>query len=246
MIVRTLHSRVVGTASLAFATGVLLAACGTAGWSAGPGVLLACVLAIPVLWASRARGGARTPCQGTETVICSGGHLRTQCCPTGSKCNYRNVPFQRCGTGLCVEGQDVGRCKAPQPATTGAEDEADCKKSYGGWAPACVKGEVTDACIMSVPTNFTGPPRNPHYQTLLWNMCTTHLLPSDGLLVRHWLTAPFCIGEWKAVCLNGELSERCIPFPGLTAVQTFPATTYVTCPDDSCAVGTDANRVCPK
>src|SRR5687768_12821902 len=117
--------------------------------------LLAAVLAS---WLFTAHAGEPAPCDGHETMVCDNGLLRARCCPKGARCNFRSSPHVDCGGGYCAVGRDVGRCPAPKPTTTGENSKDACKAS---WEPACVANKVTQACIMPVPTNYSGPERNP-------------------------------------------------------------------------------------
>ena len=197
------------------------------------------LVAVLASWAFPADAGSPMPCDGTETVVCHGGVLVKQCCPKGKKCNFRNPPHIACGNGYCAEGKDVGRCPAPQAATTAAKSEAECKGEYGDWAEVCVARKVTKACLPSMPTNFTGPPLNPPFRTCgpKDERCTTSQFIEDCHPVRGEVTE--CAGTWTKVCLGGKVAERCLPWT--VRANPYTATQYVKCPDGSCVIGNDKN-----
>jgi hypothetical protein len=205
--------------------------------------LLVAMLAGLVLGAPRARAGAPVPCDGTEKRVCEGGRMTTHCCPKSAKCNYRNPPHIDCGDGTCVEGGDEGRCRPPQPVMSASKSEETCKKDYGTWEPACVAHKVTKACIMPVPTNYTGPPNNPSFRTCRTDRCTTSRFIEDCHPARGEVAEKACAGSWTKVCLGGKVTERCLP-PVPEPESEFRAKTFVTCADGSCAVGDDKST-CP-
>ena len=193
----------------------------------------------------RARAGAPVGCDGSESRVCEEGRIVRRCCPKGAKCNFRNPPHIDCGDGTCVAGHDEGRCAPPQPQTTVAKDEADCKKQSGSWEPACVAHKVTKACILPVPTNYTGPQHNPPFRTCRGgDRCTTGRFIEDCHPGRDELEHQVCGGSWTKVCLGGKVVDRCLPWV-VQPKSEYPASTYVTCDDGSCAVGEDKD-VCPR
>jgi hypothetical protein len=202
----------------------------SAGISAGPAAMLGFLLLVTsVVGLSRrsARAGAPAPCQGSETTVCQNGYISRQCCPQGAKCNYRNAPFLTCGDGYCVEGKDPGRCPSPRANVMA------CDASAPGRVEACVDRKVTKACVMPVPTNYTGPSQNPSFRTCGDGRCTTHQYVEDCYPTR--AEKRFCpLGQWAKVCLGGRVTERCLPMGSLSR---FPTTTYATCSNGSCAVG---------
>ncbi|MFT7581002.1 MAG: hypothetical protein ACI9MR_002676 [Myxococcota bacterium] len=229
-----------------------LAACGTASWGAGGAFLVGALMAVPLLWSTRANSGPRLACTGYETEYCQSGRLQKHCCPRNAKCNYTApTPYMDCGNLHCVDGRDVGRCPAPTPKIRQHGATADA--CGGAWQKACIDHVVQEACIAMVPTNYSGPSNNPRYVHTIGNLCTTHVLPSEGYPVKDWLIEPFCLGEWTKVCLDGKVSERCLPAPGKTAGEVgaskaptaFPAATFVRCEDKTCAVGSLPAAVCP-
>jgi hypothetical protein len=199
--------------------------------------LLCCALLATVA----ARAGAPVPCDGTESWVCEGGRMVKHCCPKTAKCNYRNPPHIDCGDGTCVEGGDEGRCVPPQAARMAAKSEAECTKEYGRWEPACVAHKVTKACVAPVPTNYTGPPTNPPYRTCRDDRCTTSRFIEDCHPAR--AAAKTCADGWTKVCLEGKVTERCLPAVP-DPKSEYRAASYVVCGDGSCAVGADKS-VCP-
>src|SRR5262245_34259616 len=103
-------------------------------------------------WRS-AQAGPPPRCVGGEATVCEGGVLRRRCGPGPAP-----APFTPCGAGYCVLGRDVGRCPAPEPRVMPG--------ACGGFRgqKACVKKRVIEACVMPVPTNYSGPSMNPHFQ----------------------------------------------------------------------------------
>jgi hypothetical protein len=201
--------------------------------------LVVAAAALAVIGGSRTRtanAGSPAPCDGYEETVCQGGVISTRCCPKGKRCNFRNPPHVSCGDGYCVEGHDVGRCPAPQAQTTPAKSEGECKATSGSWEPACVGGKVTSACIMPVPTNYTGPRPNPRFTTCRQDRCTTSRFVEACHPARGEIADKDCPGFTK-VCLGGKVAERCLPF--VFGKKTYQAARYVECGDGSCAVGED-------
>lgn len=205
-----------------------------------------------------ARAGAPMPCGGYETTACQDGRLQTRCCPAGAKCNYRDEPFIGCGHGLCTTGGDPGRCLAPRPNVTAAKSEADCKTESGDWALVCADKVVVSACLPPMPTNFMGPGFNPRFVACgsgaslsstgdgqVGDRCTTHLLEEDCYPTREELGLRACQGALTKVCLGGKVIEKCLP-QNLSPFKprVWPASTFVTCDDGSCAVGSDKSKGC--
>jgi len=217
---------------------IALAACGpgaTAGWGTALGVMMA----LGISWrvgGGEARSGPPMPCTGYEVTTCNGKRLVKNCCPRGAKCNYRNPAHIKCGHGTCVQGNDPGMCPSPKPVVTPAKTKADCRT--GNWAKACIDRKVTEACIMSVPTNYMGPGMNPVFQTCGADRCTTHKLLEDCFPTKKELGKTKCDGKWEKVCLAGKVEDRCVPKAHLKT--SLPAKTYMSCKDGSCAVGSDA------
>ncbi|MFO0745026.1 MAG: hypothetical protein U1F43_05025 [Myxococcota bacterium] len=232
-------------------SGFGLAAC--ASGALDPGALVVVLgmgLALP--FAGRARAGAPMPCNGSETESCDGHRINRSCCPAGAGCNFEHPPYLACGGGLCVLGHDPGRCEAPVASTMPARDEADCKAQYGSWEPACIEHHVVEACLPPVPTNFTGPALNPPFTTCGKDRCTTHALAVDcqptyfELWLAAWPALPTCDGKWAEVCLDGQVETRCMLWSGDLLEKPPAPPRWVTCPDNSCAVGSDAKRACAR
>lgn len=175
----------------------------------------------------------KPPCEGTEHESCQGGRIQVDCCPQGARCNYAFAPFQACGDGACVQGQDPGLCPPREAATQPAADEADCKAKYGSWEPACIAGKVTPACILPVPTNYTGPPPNPPFRTCGDDHCTTS--PYIEACTPPRAEGESCLTGWTKVCLMGRLTERCLPFTG---ARSIASTQIAECGGGRCAIGT--------
>ena len=221
--------------------GLAVAAVGCAP-AAGAGLGLLVVLVFGAVALVRSAGaGAPVPCDGDESTYCEGGHVRRRCCPKNAKCNYRSAPFIACGQGTCAAGGDRGRCPAPEPVVGPARSESACtgQGSHGSWELACVEHRVARVCIPPVPTNFSGPARNPPYRTCGGERCTTHTLIEDCLPENK--PGVRCDGQWRKVCFGGKLGERCVP---RQLHEALSAAGYVTCPDGSCAVGSD-RAACP-
>lgn len=225
-----------------------LTACGiSADYGAASGLLGLVLLVVP--FASSARAGPPMPCEGYETTSCENGWVRTHCCPKNAKCNFDFPSFISCGNQTCVVGADAGRCPAPLPMVDPSKKSAaDC--GYG-WEDACVARKVTKACIMPVPTNYSGPDRNPPYRTCGDDRCTTHSFLEDCFPTKEELGSKACKGGWTKVCLGGKVHERCLPNSPMTPLipntpsDTFRATEFTLCPDTSCVVGSDA-KICPQ
>lgn len=198
------------------------------------------------------------PCQGSQHVSCSAGRIQTQCCPEGAMCNYRDEPFTGCGHGLCITSGDPGRCVSPRPNVTTAKSEADCKNDSGEWALVCADKVVVHACLPPMPTNFMGPGNNPRFKSCgsgaapmssedakVGDRCTTHLLDEDCYPTRDELGLRACEAPLTKVCLGGKLLEKCLP-QNLSPIKPrlWPASTFVTCDDGSCAVGDDKQKAC--
>jgi len=241
--------------SLGLVLACALAACtsGPAEWGLASGVVAALLTTLALAWPARlARAGAPMPCDGYEERSCDAGFVRTHCCPAGAKCNFDFPRFLDCGHGTCVVGGDRGRCPSPLPHTT----PGDAACAPDGWELACVDRRVTKACIPPVPTNFTGPGLNPPFRACgdgrarltatpadftradVGARCTTHILYEDCFPSRGEVLPRSCLGAWQKVCLGGKLNQKCLPAEA--PPDAFPAKTWVTCDDGSCAVGTDA------
>lgn len=182
----------------------------------------------------------RPPCNGSESHSCSAprpkdgqrvsvGAITSHCCPAGAHCNYAYVPYTECGNGACVYGRDPGRCPAPQPSVDPAKT---C--STQGMEKVCLGHKVTEACVMPVPTNYTGPSPNPTYRTCGDGRCTTSSFMEDCYPTRK--EAKACDGTWTKVCLGGEVSERCLPKTPPEGVR-WTATEFSKCKDGSCVMG---------
>jgi hypothetical protein len=214
------------------ALGVALSAC--AQGSAGGLWVLAGLLLIAPLSFRAAHAGPPIPCRGTESRSCVEGRIQTQCCPLGSACNFENRPFQDCGAGLCTD-KDRGHCPDPVAKLDPPESCGD------RWELACVEGQVARACIPMVPTNYGGPPLNPAFKTCgVWPTrqtqvgipCTTNALqercypvkdgePQGARKVRAiradqcgvvpWGGYTGVTARWTEVCLDGQVSQRCLP-----------------------------------
>lgn len=116
------------------------------------------------------------PCTGTWHRTCVSERIQRECCPAGARCNYRAESFLDCGYDACTPTWDEAECPTREPRTTPAATEADCR---GDWARACVSGKVTMACLMPVPTNYTGPPRNPAFVECGDDRCAIGDLPGS-------------------------------------------------------------------
>lgn len=179
------------------------------------------------------------PCDGWEHESCGpNGHIERDCCPKGAKCTFRTAPHQSCGDGACVVGQDPGMCVPREPRVTGATTEVECA---GNWEKACVSGKVTMACIMPVPTNYSGPTRNPSFRVCGGDRCTTGRFieacyPEKGAM-------SVCLAPWTRVCLMGRVTERCI-LP--SAQRTAASTAFVECDaPGTCAIASDKSACKP-
>lgn len=189
------------------------------------------VLMFALGFAANVRAGAPVPCQGSTHESCDGTYIQRTCCPLNAPCNYRNRPYVSCGDGYCAHGADLGRCPVPQAHVI---DSAQCAKD--GFVKACINHAVKDVCLMSVPTNYTGPSRNPAFIALPDGRCTTSRFVEEAYPVRN--ASAKCDGAWTRVCLGGKVEERCLPKTAPDG-HAFQATKYVTCKDKSCAVGDD-------
>lgn len=196
-----------------------------------------------VLLFGRADAGPPMPCTGKEAPVCRGGTVFMGCCPKGQKCPPE-PPFVSCGDRVCAPGHDRGRCVGPTPMLEPtAKAKADCDRSAGAWERACLDHKITNACIMSYPTNYGGPSHNPTFRTCVAETrCTTNPLYEDCFPRRGEVTDAECatIGGWQKVCLAGKVEERCLPKGA--AVASFPSLEYVACPSGAagagqCAVG---------
>lgn len=189
-------------------------------------------------WPLTARAGAPIPCDGYEVQSCDGRMIQRQCCPAGARCNFEAPPYELCGNQTCVLGSDRGRCPSPQPTVDTKTKQADCRS---GWVDACVSKKVTRACVLPMPTNFSGPSHNPPYRTCGEDRCTTHTFIEDCFPTKAELGAKACDGAWTDVCLGGKVEPRCLK--PVTDTR-FEATTFTICPDKSCVVGDSAAK-CP-
>lgn len=212
-----------------------------------------------------AQAGAPVGCDGWESNYCNEGSVGTHCCPKHAKCNFADPPYVDCGSGLCVTGFDVGRCKAPLPHVLpkGAADTKDkCAAEHGSWELVCAEKVVAHACIPPMPTNYSGAGWNPRFTACgagqrleskspaaPGDRCTTHILKEDCYPTQQQLGDDKCLGDWQEVCLGGKVEKRCLPVsvPPLKS-YSWRATEFVKCDDGSCAVGeTDQKRqLCQK
>lgn len=228
---------------------LLLAGCspllGAAAWPAFLGVALLAGVGLFLSSASATpKGSAATaeatgaiapePCDGWEHKSCGAdGQIQKSCCPKGARCNYRSQPFTECGGDRCVLGHDPGMCPPPKPMMSAAKTQAECKER---WEPACVGNTVTPSCIMTVPTNYMGPARNPRFLTCGDDRCTTSNFIEDCYPQKTGAMS-VCASGWTKVCLLGRITERCIP-PG--AQQTAASKGFVECAaPGTCAIGAE-------
>jgi hypothetical protein len=235
---------------------------GTAPLGLGLGLIM---LAWPFARSSQA--GAPMPCDKRAPAVCSSGYIQNTCCawdPSHPHCKagFKPEPFVSCGSNLCVEGNDPGRCPAPLAAhdTGVTAEQCNGSSSYGGgWQPACIDRKVKEVCIPPVPTNYTGPAQNPPYRTCGGDRCTTHTLMEDCFPAEEEALSfmplsmnrehGLCLssagpGTWKKVCLGGKVDLRCVPRP--YDRNRGGRSPFVSCPDGSCAVGPSPELVCPK
>jgi hypothetical protein len=237
---------------------LVLTACGPSAIGGSPGALvgLLMVLGLGLLFVPGRRDlRASSPdeeCSGQETHYCAHGRIRERCCPAGAKCNYRDEPFVECGRGYCTTSGDVGRCPVPTPLQYNAHDEATCHAMKGHWELACAERVVVAACLPPVPTNFSDPSPNPSFHvcgrgTRLVSgdvaegeRCSTHPLEDDCYPSQAELGMAPCPGAWTPMCIGGAVVDRCVPVVPL-APRTWTAATFVSCPDGSCAVGSDGD-----
>lgn len=193
----------------------------------------------PSASATSAASGAPLPppvCDGFEHASCADGRIAVSCCPKGAKCNYRNEPYQDCGDGACVPGNDPGLCPPKQPQVDPGKTAAECP---GGWIKACVDRKVTMACLMPVPTNYMGPALNPPFRECGDDRCTTSRYVEDCYPAKGTPAASsVCLTGWTDVCLMGVLSQRCLP---LGAPKSDASQRFVRCADapGRCAIGDD-------
>lgn len=193
-------------------------------------------------------------CSGKESYYCAHGRIRERCCPKGAKCNYRDEPYLECGRGYCTTTGDLGRCPVPTPTTYNADDEASCRALKGHWELACAERVVVAACLPPVPTNFSDPSPNPAFHVcgagtrlvsgavVEGERCSTHPLEEACYPSAVELGIAPCPGAWTPMCIGGEVVDKCVPVVPL-APRAWRAAEYVTCPDGTCAVGSDV-RAC--
>lgn len=215
---------------------------GCAGAPAAGATLL--IFAAALLWARPARSGAPAPpppCAGEEYFSCERNRLTRHCTDKGKKAP-KIADFVNCGYDSCVPGRDRGMCKPWTAVTTGAKDAASCGESYGDWQKACVDNRITEACIMSVPTNYMGPPRNPHWLECpnVADRCAPPSEPEQCLDKRGAVKT--CAGTWEKVCLRGKIEERCVP-PKITWGGKNLVRAFAECSPTTCAIGSEDN--CP-
>ncbi|MCB9548480.1 MAG: hypothetical protein H6706_21950 [Myxococcales bacterium] len=227
--------------------GLLVAGCAPVVGSGalGAGVIFAALALAGLAGRAQARPargdacGAPMPkpvCTGTEHQSCVEGRVLTSCCPQGAKCNYRYAPFQACGDDTCVPGKDPGQCPPKEPIALPAATQADCN---GSWEKACVAGKVTMACIMPVPTNYAGPNRNPPFRECGEDRCTTSPFIEHCYPVKPAEGEAACLTGWTKVCLQGRITERCLP---LAAPKSQASTDFTACPTaGTCVLGQDAD-----
>ncbi len=182
----------------------------------------------------------RPPCDGWEHKSCRGGNIAVSCCPKNARCNYAYAPFVECGNGSCVPGKDRGRCPEKVPMTQPGVSKEKCDTYH--WQKVCLNNKVTEACIMPVPTNYMGPPRNPPFKRCSDQRCTTTDFRAACYPTKAETSECGRSRSWRKVCLMGKVEERCLPRPPTNFSGTFyPATQFVECPDKTCVVGTDKN-----
>ena len=123
-----------------------------------------------------------------------------------------------------------------EPIALPAATQADCN---GSWEKACVAGKVTMACIMPVPTNYAGPNRNPPFRECGEDRCTTSPFIEHCYPVKAAEGEAACLTGWTKVCLQGRITERCLP---LAAPKSQASTDFTACPTaGTCVLGQDAD-----
>lgn len=214
---------------------------------------------------STASAGVPRWCSQESPGLCKGFSLTATCCddhPSAPECakGFQPPPYVSCGNQTCVSGNDAGRCPTRGPSIIEGKTEADCRDQSvytGGWREVCLDHTLTLACIPGLPTNYTGPPLVPPYQTCGGTRCTNHILLDDCFPKRsealdlklapardgNLCLSSLGLGRWQSVCLGGQVDLRCVPRN--FAAKRDGARTFVTCPDASCAVGQDPKWVCP-
>ena len=196
----------------------------------------------------RAEGPPPPPpqCSGTWHSQCVDGRVKRSCCPQGAKCNYRYAPHVDCGFGRCVTGHDVGMCPSPEPQTLpSVKNETTCQNKGGSWESACVQGINKKACIVPVPTNYMGPPRNPKFFGCSDSRCTTGPVRAACYPTREEAKQrrKDCKTGWKKTCVQGQIKERCLPNPPTNYNGNFfKSTEYVDCGENRCVLGTEKWR----